>query len=304
MGKIAFLFAGQGAQQPGMGKALCGTAAGAEVFNALEAIRPGTMADCFEGSPERLAETDVTQPCVFAVDMAAAAALAAEGVRADGVAGFSLGEVAALGFAGAFSLEDAFRLVCQRSVLMRRATDEEAGAMAAVLRLPNEVVEALCQKFERLYPVNYNCDGQLVVAGRAEEIPAFCAEVKTAGGTARPLAVGGAFHSPLMAGAATAFSQILEAAPFETPALPVYANLTAAPYAPPLRRTLAAQMENPVRWSDTIKRMAADGYDTFVEVGPGKTLTTLAKRIVPTARLANVQDTDSLKAALELLAAG
>ncbi len=302
MGKIAFLFAGQGAQAPGMGESLrAASTAAAKVFGNADILRPGTKDDCFFSTPARLAETDVTQPCVFAVDMAAAEALAAKGVTPDGVAGFSLGEVAALCFAGAFPFDDAFRLVCLRGQLMRAAQEENPGSMAAVMKLPDAAVEDLCKQFKQVYPVNYNCEGQLVVAGQVDEMPAFCDAVKAAGGMARPLAVGGAFHSPFMEAASEKFHAALHDTGMATPRISVYANLTAAPYAHPYDNTLADQMKSPVRWRATIENMAADGYDTFIEVGPGKTLTGLAKRIVPDATLANVSDADSLAATLALL---
>lgn len=302
MGKIAFLFAGQGAQSPGMGQELqAASAAAAEVFDAAEALRPGTKDDCFASTPERLAETDVTQPCVFTVDMAAAKALVEKGITPDGVAGFSLGEMAALCFAGGFTFDDAFRLVCLRGQLMRVAHNEAPGAMAAVMRLPDATVEDLCKPFKQVYPVNYNCEGQLVVAGAAEELPAFCDAVKAAGGMARPLAVGGAFHSPFMASASEKFLAALGDTAISTPNIPVYSNTTALPYAPPYDTLLANQIKSPVRWRATIENMAKDGYDTFIEVGPGKTLSGLAKRIVPMATLANVSDAETLAATLSVL---
>ncbi|NLW78436.1 MAG: ACP S-malonyltransferase [Ruminococcaceae bacterium] len=304
MGKLAFLFAGQGAQAPGMGESLnaLGGAAG-EIFYLAESGRPGTLEDCFNGTAERLAQTDVTQPCVFTVDMAAAAALAEAGVQPDGVAGYSLGELAALCFAGAFGMAEGFALVCRRGELMQAASLKNAGAMAAVLKLPDDKVEALCAGFERFYPVNYNCDGQLTVAGTADGMPAFCAAVKEAGGMARQLPVAGAFHSPFMDEPAAAFAGVLAESALAAPTIPVYANLTGKPYAPPEKDLLAAQMKNPVRWSQSIKQMGADGFDTFIEVGPGKTLTGFVKRILPGATLYNVQDQESLKATLAALKA-
>lgn len=305
MGKLALLFAGQGAQAPGMGYSLYQLGGeAAQVFEATEAARPGTKADCFEGTKERLAVTEVTQPCVFTVDMAAAAALGAAGLRPDGVAGFSLGELAALTFAGAFPLSEGLRLVCRRGAVMQDAAEKNPGAMAAVMKLEDARVEALCQGFEGLWPVNYNCPGQLVVAGKAEKLDDFCAAVKAAGGLAKRLPVGGAFHTPLMEAASMAFSRELDDSEMAPPALPVYANLTALPYEEPmLRATLAAQIQRPVRFAQSLRAMAEDGFDRFVEVGPGKALSGFVKRTLPDATVLNVQDAESLQTTLDALKA-
>ena len=326
MGKTAFLFAGQGAQAPGMGKELFALGGDATaVFEMAEKGRGGTKADCFISSAGRLSQTEVTQPCVFTVDLAAACALAQAGVLPDGVAGFSLGEVAALAFAGAFAEDEesayapgkedgfgkngfpkAFALVCERGRVMAEAAKSAPGGMCAVLKLPDEKVEQVCAAFTEktgrgFYPVNYNCPGQLVVALPKEDMPTFSAVVKEMGGLARELAVSGAFHSPYMDEAAAEFGACLQKAGMRMPALPVYANRTAAPYGAPAEPTLEKQMCSPVRFCETIERMGEDGFDTFVEVGPGKTLCGFVKRILPKATLANVQDKASLDACLASL---
>ena len=199
MGKTAFLFAGQGAQYTGMGKDLCECSkAAAKVFEAADKIRENTSEQCFTAPVEELSQTINTQPCVYCVDLAAARALEEAGVHADAVAGFSLGEVAALTFAGAFSEEDAFSFVCRRAKAMDYAAQKNPAGMAAVLKLDNETVEKICQEFVRVYPVNYNCPGQLVAACGKPELEAFCNRVKEYKGKAVPLAVSGGFHSPFM----------------------------------------------------------------------------------------------------------
>ena len=295
MGKVAFVFSGQGAQAPGMGRSLSeASAAASAVFALADGIRQGTSRQCFEGTPEELSLTLNTQPCVYAVDMAAAQAMSETGITPDGVAGFSLGELAALSFAGAFSPADGFRLVCRRAALMQEAAERAPGAMAAVLKLSDEQVEALCVQYG-VYPVNYNCPGQLVVAGESAKLADFIAAAAEKRGKAIPLAVSGAFHSPFMRSAADEFAAALTNMSMQSPRLPVYANATALPYADDMRGLLSRQMYSPVLWRRTIENMRADGFDTFIEAGPGKTLCGLIRKILPDAAVFNVQDAGDLR---------
>ena len=302
MGKIAFLFAGQGAQYPGMGQSLAEASPRAKALFALaDSIRPETSRQCFAGDAAQLTQTKNTQPCVFTVDLAAAYALEEAGVHADAAAGFSLGEMAALTFAGAFSEKDGFSLVCRRGELMQEAAERYPSAMAAVLKLADDKVEELCAQFPDVYPVNYNCPGQLVVAGGSENLDRFCELAAQAGGRAKKLAVGGGFHSPFMKEAAAAYLEELRRVAVGVPAIPVYGNRTAAPYGEEREEMLAGQMMNPVLWTKTVERMAADGVDTFIEVGPGKTLSGLVKRILPQALVCRVEDAKTLGETLSAL---
>lgn len=295
MGKIAFVFAGQGAQYAGMGKSLYEASPSArKVLDEAESLRPGTLAQCFEGTAEELSTTLNTQPCLMAVDCACAAALMEAGVQPDGLAGFSLGEIAALPVAGLLPFRDAFSLVMERAQLMQACAQQSDTGMVAVLKLADEAVERLCAE-QGAYPVNFNCPGQVVCALRREAIPAFSAAVKEAGGRALPLAVNGGFHSPFMQDAADGLRAYAKNVAFQPPKLPLYADADCFPYeAARAAELLGAQVESPVRWTQLIRRMQADGYTDFIEVGAGTTLSGLIAKIGGAGRIANVEDTESL----------
>ena len=280
MGKIAFVFSGQGDQYPGMGKELAGKYPAAEaVFSACDAIRPGTSAQCFAGSEEELKETRNTQPCLFAMELAAAAVLKEHGVIPDAAAGFSLGEVAAAAASGLFDPEPGFRLVCRRGELMQREAEKSDTAMTAVVKLTAEQVEEICRQFREVYPVNFNCPGQVTVSGLSSEMADFSEAVKAAGGRAIPLKVKGGFHSPFMREAAEAFAEELDKADIRENTIPLYSNMTAEPYSGNAAELLSRQICSPVQWERIIRNMIADGVDTFIEIGPGKTLCNMIRRI-------------------------
>ena len=289
------VFSGQGAQYTGMGKELYeNSPAAKDVFDMAESIRQGTIKQCFEGTKEELSVTINTQPCVFITDLAAAAAVAEKGVKIDCVAGFSLGEIAAIAFAGMLSYEDAFKLVCKRAELMDKAAKENPGAMAAVMKISPEQVEEICSQFEKAYPVNYNSPAQTVVAASQEEIDSLCDKVKEVKGKAVKLAVSGAFHSPFMNTAADGLSEYLKDIELKEPTIPIYANATAEPYKDDYKMLISAQVNHPVKWQKSVENMIANGVDTFIEVGVGKTLTGLIKKINADVKAVNIENKEGL----------
>ena len=302
MSKIAFVFSGQGAQAPGMGKELydCSPAAKA-VFDLADSIRPGTSQQCFEGTQEELNVTIDTQPCLFACDLAAAKAAQERGIQPDCAAGFSLGEAAAVAFSGMLTEAEAFSMVCKRAELMNEAAQKNPGAMAAVMKLSPQQVETLCGPIENAWPVNYNSPKQTVVAASADTIDQVVEAASAQRGRAVKLAVSGAFRSPLMHSAADGLREYLASVSLREERLPVYANLTAEPYGEDKKETMAAQCENPVRWQKTIENMIANGVDTFIEVGVGKTLAGLIKKINPEVTVYQIENKEGLDAAAEAL---
>ena len=286
MGKIAFVFAGQGAQYSGMGRSLCEASPAAQaVFDTADKLRPGTSQQCFTAPAEELSITENTQPCLYCVDLAAAKALEEAGVSPDYVAGFSLGEIAALSFAGVFAPEQGFDFVCRRGKAMQAAGEANPGAMAAVLKLSNQQVEELC-------------------AGEKSQIEEFCKKVEEAGGRAKLLAVSGGFHSPFMESASQTLKEVLEPLKLSEAKVPVYANFNAQPYTQAAAKELLVdQVKSPVRWQETVERLCGLGVDTFIECGPGKTLCGLIRKTVKGVTVLNVQDEETLKAAVEAVKA-
>ena len=277
MGRVAFLFAGQGAQVPGMAGDIKDVPKVKALFDLAEGIRPGIVETMLSGTQEELGRTLNTQPTMFLADLAYAYVREEEQGMPDCICGFSVGEVPALCFAGVLSEEDAFRTIVKRAELMEKYTERVKGCMIAVIGLTADVVESLCDG-KNTHPANYNGAKQTVVACAASEEENFTAKVKAAGGRAMKLRVSGMFHCPELTPEADEFEAFLRTLHFNAPRMDVYANLTAQPYEGDFARTLSRQMCSPVRFTATVAAMKARGVDEFIEVGPGKVLTGLVAR--------------------------
>ena len=280
----AFVFPGQGAQFSGMGKDLYKSDAQArEMFDKANEILGFRITDImFEGSDEELKQTRVTQPAVFLHSVISC--LRTKGELVPGMtAGHSLGEFSALVVAGAISFEDGLRLVLKRAMAMQKCCEKNPSTMAAVLGLADEIAEEVCRGINGVVvPANYNCPGQLVISGTNEAIDEACVKMKEAGAKrALKLAVGGAFHSPLMEDARVELAAAIEATQYRTPMCPVYQNVDALAHtnADELKRNSIAQLTSPVRWTASVQNMIAGGADHFYEFGPGEVLRGLIKKI-------------------------
>lgn len=303
MGKIAFVFSGQGAQHVGMGQDFYETYNPVhDLFEIAEFERPGTLAQMFEGDGVALKQTENTQPCLYLADLAAAIALRENGIVPDAVAGFSLGEIPALAFAGAYSELEGFRIAAKRGACMAAASDSEIAGMAAIVRIPSEQAEELAAKYDKVYPVNYNSPMQLVVSGDKEQLAALSNDLKAVKGRAVPLAVSGAFHSPYMTPAVAPFKEALAEFEVKLPEIPVYSNYTSQPYEGDPKALMCSQINNPVKWTQLIRNMAAEGFDTFIECGAGNTLQKLVSQILPEAKCYCVENAQGLAETLEALA--
>lgn len=280
--KHAYVFPGQGAQYPGMGKDLYENSVEArELFGKANEILGFNITDImFNGTVDELKQTKVTQPAVFLHSVILAKVL---GVKPDAVAGHSLGEFSALVVAGALSFEDGLKLVSKRALAMQACCEQQPGGMAAILGMEDDVVEKCCESIDGVVvAANYNSPGQIVISGANEAVDKACEQLKEAGARrALRLPVGGAFHSPLMEPARVELEKAIAEVEFHTPSCPIYQNVDAQPQSDSevIKRNVIAQLTAPVRWTQSAKNMIADGIDTYTELGPGNVLQGLIKKV-------------------------
>jgi [acyl-carrier-protein] S-malonyltransferase len=302
---IALLFPGQGAQQVGMGRELAerSPAARAAFEEADDVLGQDLSGVCFSGPAERLVATDVCQPALLATSVAAWRAAAEEGLAGGLALGHSLGEFSALVACGSLRYADALRLVAERGAAMQAANEERAGTMAALIGLDDDQAERLCAQVEGVWPANYNAPGQVVASGSVDGIERLIALAGERGVRATRLQVGGAFHSPLMGAAAERLGAALDGVAF-APGAPTFLSTTTVAAEPPerLREVLAAQLTAPVRFRAAVEAAFAMGATRFVELGPGRVLSGLVRRVrrdAPTVQVGSPEDLEALRTLLD-----
>lgn len=305
MSKIAFIYPGQGAQYVGMGQEFYEqTETGKKTFDKASELLGFSMPDlCFKEN-DQLNITEYTQAAMVTVSIAMTKVLNELGVFADVTAGLSLGEYAALFAAGVMCEEDAITVVRQRGILMQEAVPAGIGAMAAILALDNETIENVTKDIEGVWIANYNCPGQTVISGKKEAVALACEKLKEAGAKRTlPLNVSGPFHSGMLVQAGEKLGKVLEGVSLNTPSIPYFANVTAGYVtdASKVRDLLTRQVSSSVRWQQSVEAMIADGTDTFVEIGPGKTLSGFMKKISRDVKVMNIEKLADMEKAVEVL---
>ena len=305
MSKIAFIFPGQGAQYIGMGQDFYEqTEIGRQVFEEASSLLGFSMADlCFQEN-ERLDVTEYTQAAMVTVSIAMMKVLEEKGIKPDAAAGLSLGEYAALVAAGVISEKDAITTVRQRGILMQEAVPQGIGAMAAVLALDPETIEKVISSIPDVWIANYNCPGQTVISGKKEAVETACIQLKEAGAKRTVmLNVSGPFHSGMLKEAGEKLSKVLEDVEVSTPKIPYVANVTAEFVRDEamVKPLLKEQVSSSVRWQQSVETMIREGIDTFIEIGPGKTLAGFMKKINRTVKVLNIEKLEDVENGLEAL---
>lgn len=306
MHKIAFLFSGQGAQAIGMMKDLYQTSPAARnVFETANCVLGRSISNlCFEGTQEELNLTHNTQPCVLAAELAAYVAITEKGVMVDAVAGFSLGEYGALVAANAIGMDAAFKVIQIRADAMQEAVPVGKGGMAAVMKLTKEEVEALCKEAGGyVIPVNFNCPGQIVVSGEMEAVDRLVALATSKKLRVMKLPVSAPFHCAMMEPAARKLEDAFNGVAFKTPDIPCYSNVDARPYKDGscIAEQLCVQAKSPVLWEQTIRQLHDDDVSTFIELGPGNTLSKFVKKTLGDVRIFNVNSVETLNETIDNL---
>ena len=305
MSRIAFIFPGQGAQTCGMGKDFYEqTETGKKVFDRASELLGFSVPElCFEPN-DRLDITEYTQAAMVTAGIAMMRVLEEKGIHPDVTAGLSLGEYCALAAAGVMSDDDAIATVRQRGILMQEAVPAGVGAMAAILALDTAVIEEVTASMEDVWIANYNCPGQIVISGRKEAVEEACERLKAAGAKrAILLNVSGPFHSGMLTEAGEKLGQVLLQTEIKSPQIPYVANVTAqyVTEAAPVKELLTRQVSSSVKWQQSVETMLADGVDTFVEIGPGRTLTGFMRKIDRAARCFNVEKLEDIDKVAEAL---
>ena len=303
--KTLFTFSGQGAQYAGMGKDLYENFAVAkDIFDRADEVLGYSIKDICFNDEEKLGETEYAQPAILTMSVAAMKVLEEQGIHADMTAGLSLGEYGALAAANVMELSDLFRVIRKRGLYMQQAYPE-GGAMTAVLGMDASVIEKICEETEGIVSIaNYNCPGQIVITGEKTAVDAASAKLTEAGAKrCIPLKVSGPFHSALLEGAGKQLGEVLADVTVNKPSIPYVCNVKAdyVTEADEVKALLASQVSSSVRWQQSVERMLADGVDTFVEIGPGKTLTGFMKKMNKEVTVMNVDKLADMDAVLEAL---